>query len=302
MIRRSAASKKILTDAPSSQVERLSFIEARLYFLGELRRQDVTSRFAVASVQASRDISVYKQLAPKNLVYDYRGKIYLPSDRFKRVFGLSTESVLWWLKSGLGDGVPHPQGFDAEAIPNLSIPASEQLAKVTRAIYRKKLLRINYLSLSSGEKSRLIAPHALVDTGLRWHVRAYDRNNCRFSDFVINRITDAQLLSDEMDVHESSENDEQWHCMVSLTLVPHPQIKHPASVMADYAMTDGRIQINCRAAMVGYFLRRWNIDATEEYSLNPAVHHLALANPKELEGVLSACLAPGPVQARAAND
>ena len=59
--------EKELAQAPRSQVERLAFIEARLYFLGELQRQDVAQRFSVASVQASRDLSLYKQLAPKNL-------------------------------------------------------------------------------------------------------------------------------------------------------------------------------------------------------------------------------------------
>ncbi|MDQ7072467.1 MAG: hypothetical protein Q9N32_01415 [Gammaproteobacteria bacterium] len=34
-----------------------------------------------------------------------------------------------------------------------------------------------------------IAPHALANNGLRRHVRAFDRKNGRFVDFVINRIT-----------------------------------------------------------------------------------------------------------------
>ena len=103
--------EKELAQAPRSQVERLAFIEARLYFLGELQRQDVAERFAVASAQASRDLSLYKQLAPKNLDYDYRERTYQPSTQFKRIFQLSTENVLWWLKSGVGDGLPNPPGL-----------------------------------------------------------------------------------------------------------------------------------------------------------------------------------------------
>jgi len=279
----------------------LSFIEARLYFLGELRRQDVTSRFAVASVQASRDISVYKQLAPKNLVYDYRGKIYLPSDRFKRVFDLSTESILWWLKSGLGDGVPHPQGLVTESVPNLVVPSAHQLALVTRAIYRNQVLEIQYLSLSSGERTRQIVPHALVETGHRWHVRAFDRDNQRFSDFVINRIRDGRLLSEAGDSHEIPANDEQWQRIVSLVITPHSRLKHPASVEADYGMTEGQLQIDCRAAMVGYLLRRWNVDATQDRSLSADEFHLALANPHVLVGIESAGLAPGHKTSRSAD-
>ncbi len=180
--------EKELAQAPRSQVERLAFIEARLYFLGELQRQDVAQRFSVASVQASRDLSLYKQLAPKNLDYDYRARTYQPSDKFKRIFELSTENVLWWLKSGLGDGLPNPPGLPTESVNTLCIPDAEMLAQVTRAIYRRKVLEIKYLSLSSGYKARQIAPHALVDNGKRWQVRAFDRENNRFSDFVINRM------------------------------------------------------------------------------------------------------------------
>ncbi len=42
---------KELAQVPRSQVERLAYIEARLYVLGELQRQDVVQRFSVASVQ-----------------------------------------------------------------------------------------------------------------------------------------------------------------------------------------------------------------------------------------------------------
>jgi len=72
------------------------------------------------------------------------------------------------------------------------------LAQVTRAIYRRKVLEIKYLSLSSGYKARQIAPHALVDNGKRWHVRAFDRENNRFSDFVINRIQFAHALDEDI--------------------------------------------------------------------------------------------------------
>ena len=189
---------KELAQAPRSQVERLAYIAARLYFLDELQRQDIAQRFSVASVQASRDLSLYKQLAPKNLDYDYRARIYQPSDKFKRIFELSTEHVLWWLKSGLGDGLPNPPGLPTESVNTLCIPDGDMLAQVTRAIYRRKVLEIKYLSLSSGYKTRQIAPHALVDNGKRWHVLAFDRENDRFSDFVINRIQFAHALDENI--------------------------------------------------------------------------------------------------------
>jgi hypothetical protein len=284
---------KELLQTPRSQMERLAFIEARLYFLGELRRQDIAQRFSIASVQASRDLSLYKRLAPKNLDYDYRERTYQPSGSFKRIFELSTENVLWWLKSGLGDSLPNPPGLPTESVNTLCVPDGEMLAQVTRAIYRKKTLEIKYLSLSSGYKSRQIAPHALVDSGKRWHVRAFDRENDRFSDFVINRIQFASVLDEDIGDHERAAADEQWSQLVLLSLIPHPKNTHQAAIEADYRMTGRRIEVSCRAAVAGYMLRRWGVDCTIDSSLNPDEYHLALQNIESLNAAESAHLAPG---------
>ena len=284
---------KELAQAPRSQVERLAYIEARLYFLGELQRQDIAQRFSVASVQASRDLSLYKQLAPKNLDYDYRARIYQPSDKFKRIFELSTENVLWWLKSGLGDGLPNPPGLPTESVNTLCIPDGDMLAQVTRAIYRRKVLEIKYLSLSNGYKTRQIAPHALVDNGRRWHVRAFDRENDRFSDFVINRIQFAHGLNENITPHEVAAADGQWEQIVHLSLIPHPKITHQAAIEADYRMNGRRIEVSCRAAIAGYMLRRWGVDCSLDSSLNPEEYHLALQNIESLASAESADFAPG---------
>ena len=285
--------EKELAQAPRSQVERLAFIEVRLYFLGQLQRQDVAERFAVASAQASRDLSLYKQLAPKNLDYDYRERTYQPSTQFKRIFQLSTENVLWWLKSGVGDGLPNPPGLPMESVSSLCTPDVDMLAQVTRAIYRHKTLEIKYLSLSSGYKTRRIAPHALVDSGKRLHVRAFDRENNRFSDFVINRIQYAQALDEDIVEHELAAADTQWTEMVNLSLIPHPKIIHQAAIEADYQMKGRRIEVTCRAAIAGYMLRRWGVDCSTDKSLNPEEYHLALENIDSLVNVESAELAPG---------
>lgn len=283
----------MLKSAPRSQVERLAFIEARLYFLGELQRQDVAQRFSIAEVQASRDLAFYKRLAPNNLDYDFRGRKYLPTGAFNRIFELSTEAVLWWLKSGLGDGLPHTAGLPTESVVQLCIPDADKLAQVTRAIYRNKVLEIVYLSLSSGYKTRQISPHALVDSGNRWHVRAFDRENNRFSDFVINRIQFAQALDEDIAEHELAAVDEQWSQFVHLSLVPHPKITHQAAIEADYGMKERRILVSCRAAVAGYMLRRWGVDCSFDSSLNPEEYHLALQNFESLANAESADLAPG---------
>lgn len=283
-----------LKGVPPSQVERLSFIEARLFFLGELRRADVARRFSGASIQASRDLAVYKDLAPDNLNYDFQAKRYLPGEKFKLVFSHTPERVMFWLRSGLGDGLPHPQGLPTAAVECLSQPKLAELAVVTRAIYRRQVLEVTYVSLSSGKTDRQIVPHALVDNGQRWHVRAYDRANARFSDFVITRLLRAQALDGgAIADHERPDADEQWNRTVELKLIPHPNIEHKGAVEADYGMRSGALQIKCRAAVAGYALRSWGVDCSRDLGLSAAAFQLALANREVLETISSSALAPG---------
>lgn len=283
-----------LKDVPPSQVERLSFIEARLFFLGELRRVDVAKRFSRASIQASRDLALYKELAPGNLAYDFQAKTYLPGEKFKLIFSRTPERVMYWLQSGLGDGLPHPQGLPTAAVQGLSLPRLSELAVVTRAIYRRQVLEVTYVSLSSGDKRRQIVPHALVDNGQRWHVRAYDRNNNRFSDFVITRISKAVLMvAGEAARHERADADEQWNHTVELKLIPHPKLKHKGAVEADYGMRSGALLVKCRAAVAGYALRRWGVDCSQDHRLSETEFQLALANQHVLTSLDSSALAPG---------
>lgn len=282
-----------LAGVPRSQMERLCFMEARLFFLGELQRKNVEDRFAVAQAQVSRDISLYKRLAPHNLVYDFRSRAFYPSEKFKNTFNFSTENVLWWLKTGLGDGLPHMPSLHAEGVSQLCTPDTEILAKVTRAIYLRKVLDIRYLSLSSGQKLRKVIPHALVDTGKRWHVRAFDKKNGRFSDFVINRIQDARLTEDPIASHEEPTADDQWAQEVKLILVPHPGVRQSSAIKADYKMVGGKIEVKCRAAIAGYALRSWGVDCSANFSLSPEEYQLALRNSEVLKGIESAKLAPG---------
>ena len=283
-----------LKDVPPSQVERLSFIEARLYFLGELRRVDVAKRFSRASIQASRDLALYKELAPGNLAYDFRAKTYLPGEKFKLIFSRTPERVMYWLQSGLGDGLPHPQGLPTAAVQSLSLPKLGELAVVTRAIYRRQVLEVTYVSLSSGDKRRQIVPHALVDNGQRWHVRAYDRENSRFSDFVVTRILKATVATQgQIAEHEKPSVDAQWNQTVELHLIPHPKLRHKAAVEADYGMKRGLLKVRCRAAVAGYALRRWGVDCSRSHNLSERECQLALANHAVLLGIESAALAPG---------
>ena len=54
-----------------------SFVELRVRFIGEIRRQDLVSRFGIQSAAATRDLALYKELAAGNIDYDSKGKSYV---------------------------------------------------------------------------------------------------------------------------------------------------------------------------------------------------------------------------------
>ena len=89
-------------ELPQSQRDRLKHIELRLRFLGEVRRPDLMQRFGIQSAAASRDLALYKELAPENVDYESRGKRYLLGAGFSPLFAVPSAQVLGWLTEQLG--------------------------------------------------------------------------------------------------------------------------------------------------------------------------------------------------------
>jgi hypothetical protein len=185
------------------------------------------------------------------------------------------------------------RSIPCEGAGELMQPDFGSLSEITRAIHHGHVLQISYLSLSSGAAKKIIVPVALADNGLRWHVRAYDRQRKRFADFVLTRIDKVKALDELAASHERIEADEQWNRRIELRMRPHPGLKHPEAIMADYRMQNGLVTLNVSAALAGYALLRWAVDCSPEWSLDSARHHLCLADRSVLEGVDSAVLAPG---------
>ncbi len=280
---------------PLAQKERLAYLEMKVWFTGELRRPDVESRFGVKPAAASRDISAYREMAPCNLEYDTAERCYRPTVFFSPLVDTPAERVLSWLSCGFGDGVePRPRKvLPCEVLGGSPSPNMNVLAAVTRAIYGCRPLRISYLSVSSGPAERTVFPVALADSGLRWHMRAFDRRNARFSDFVLRRITSVEILDEKAVEGEMLADDEQWARIVDLEIIPHPGAKWPQGIEADFGMEDGVFRTRVRAALAGYLLQRLKVDCSRNYSLDPAEHMLWLRNQATLYGVSSAVMAPG---------
>ena len=115
----------------------------------------------------------------------------------------------------------------------------------------------------------------------------------RFRDFVLTRIAKAQFTEGEILETEDREADDQWMRVVELELAPHPGLAHPEAIERDFDMRDGVLRARLRAALVGYALLHWSVDATPDHRLPPERHPLWLRNPAALYGVDNLSIAPG---------
>lgn len=91
-------------EASPNQRERLWQIDFLLRFRGQVTRQDLVQRFAIALSNATRDLTLYRQLAPQNLDYDHSDKVYRRTESFKPLFAYDREHTLQTLSLGQGLG------------------------------------------------------------------------------------------------------------------------------------------------------------------------------------------------------
>lgn len=272
--------------------QRLQYIEVMAYYTGVVSRSDVARAFGISDPAATKDLKLYSELAPGNLVYTQSVFGFVPSADFTPVFAdLAPAAVLPMLAANLAvAGGPYGAapiyGLPVERLPLPSrLPAKEVLAGITRAIHGRRKLRVSYRSLSdrAPPESRILEPHALVDTGLRWHVRAYSADTCDFRDFVLSRFAAAECLDDPAE--SDAEYDEDWVETVRLKLAPHAGLKGQKrqNLLWDYGAADGVVEVEVRRALIGYVLQRLGVDTTKDHTLNPQAYQLMLVNRDEIE-------------------
>lgn len=288
--------KTLLEELPQASRDRIAHIDFTLLFKGEAVRADLVERFSIAPTQATKDFTMYRELAPGNIEYDQKLKLHKRGEAFEPLFDYDVVRTLATISQGYGDGftgkVKPP--LACEAPYHLNKPSLSIVAKVTEAIHKGKALNITYVSLSSGETMREIVPHTLVDNGLRWHVRGFDRKHGEFRDFVLTRIKAAVVLEySTLSETELETQDRQWNRFVELELVPHPRIEHSEAIELDYGMTGGVLKVEIRAATAGYLLRQWHVDCSKAHSLQGTEYQLWLKNTPTLYGVGNLNLAPG---------
>lgn len=300
----SAVTALKLDDYAYAQRERLAYIDFRLQYQGSIARGELMEHFGTAVASGTRDFTLYRELAPDNLVLRHENKRYYRTEHFRPLFRHDCHTALKTLAHGFGDGVTSPkEGVRfCEDTPDLIAPPLDTLATLSRAISQGQATKLIYMSLSSGCSQRVIVPHSIINNDQRWYVRGYCRKHNQFRDFVCTRITDISIDDTEITDAELQAADTEWNQQLTLELVPHPGHDFPEAIALDFNMSLAGTstqknqpirRLTIRAARAGYLLRYWNVDCSSDHRLPAYEYHLWLRNHETLKQCSNAVLAPG---------
>ena len=265
-------------------------IEVIAYWEGRVTTRHLQQVWNIGSrTTASGLINRYINHAPGNLVYQPADRGYVPSESFSPRFSQGDVNEYLSLISQhpsinpalkLGGADPHMPLTRIE--PPRRVVKPEIMRQIIHAIGRRQRVEVSYASQSSpsGEE-RILVPHTLVSSGIRWHIRAWCEKHREFRDFVLNRI-DSILGCYEEPAHESNPSqDTGWQEWITLELMPNPRLSasQQSLIARDYHMEEEQVlRLPTRKALVSYLLDYLNVKLVNDQG-SPQEHPLVVRNP-----------------------
>jgi predicted DNA-binding transcriptional regulator YafY len=249
-------------------LQRYRLIEIVALWEGKLNAGHLIDYFGIGRQQASKDINEYlSSVGPSNLVYNSSLKGYEPSETFDPKVTLGDADEYLHLIHRNNDLVNTFEdmtlGFDYThkiPLPTYRI-RPEVLRQVVKACRNKLRLEVDYRSVNAPDTDgRIIVPHSIVHSGMRWHVRAYCEKNNDYRDFVLTRfygVPEPVGLSEQ-----TITQDEAWNTLVNVCFTPDQRlsVEQQEIVANDYGMTDKHLLIQVRGALVQYLMQMMRID------------------------------------------
>ena len=269
---------------------RYRLIETVAWWEGRLTTGHLIQSFGISRQQASKDINTYiTEHAPRNLTYDKQLKGYVPSKYFQPRFIDDSASAYLHLLYQNNERAPHIEGLALAYAHTkvLEVPDRTVRPQILRPLLKacREGLRLetDYVSLANPEpETRLIAPHTLVYTGMRWHVRAYCEKNRKYRDFVLSRLRGEPELLGKSD--NLIGDDTVWETEVDLVITPDQRLSptQRAIIETDFGMIDGQLVIPSRQALVKYVLQRYQIDP-KNLDHKPEAQQIVVKNLQQLK-------------------
>jgi predicted DNA-binding transcriptional regulator YafY len=268
---------------------RYRFIETIALWEGRLTTRHLCDTFGIGRQQASKDINNYnREIGPDNLEYDKYIKGYKPTESFrpKLTEGLADEYLHLMARNNELSNVFDSLPLSVANVEVLSVPVRDVRPDILRPIMQaarmQKRLEVDYVSIGNpNHEGRIIVPHTLVHTGLRWHVRAWCEKNQDYRDFVLSRFRDVPDIMD--DSEHGVEGDTQWNTQVSIRITPDPRLspEQQGVIERDYGMEKGVLEITTRGKLVPYALKQLHIDPKEMLE-DPTAQQIIVENLEEV--------------------
>ncbi|GAB5450106.1 MAG: YafY family protein [Halioglobus sp.] len=269
---------------------RYRFIETLVLWEGRLTTRHLCDTFGIGRQQASKDINNYlREVGPGNLEYDKYLKGYKPTDNFSpRVTqGLADEYLHLMARNNELMNMFESLSLNVANVEVLSLPVRDVRPDVLRPIMQaarqQRRLEVDYVSINNPDREgRIIVPHTLVYTGLRWHVRAWCEKNQEYRDFVLSRFRDIPEIMEESE--HGAAGDTEWNTDVTVRITPDPRLSAAQRevVEVDYGMQNGALEIHTRGKLVPYVLKLLHVDPGEP-AADPTAQQIVLANRETLD-------------------
>ncbi len=268
---------------------RYRLIETVALWEGRLTTNHLCHAFGIGRQQASKHINTYiEHVGPGNLEYDTRQKGYRPTGDFRpQVTAGVADEYLHLLNRNRDLTLRFESlGLQSANTEVLTAPVRNLKPDILRPLLQAaregQRVECEYVSLSNPEpETRVIAPHTLVFTGIRWHMRAYCEKNRDYRDFVLSRFRgEADLLGESPN---PASGDTNWNTVVPLVIVPDTRLSpaQSAVVEQDYGMENGALRVETRGPLVQYLLQLLRID-TKILDGNPSAQQIVVQNRDEV--------------------
>lgn len=250
--------------AEQRQEQRLTYIDLCVYVLGQVNRNQLMRRFDIKEAAASRDFTEYKKHSLDAVLYDGAARCYRPQGWFTPLFEHKASDALSLVYRGEqtiaceGELANRVAGY----IPRTELKLS-QFAETLKALNLQKKAAITYLSRTSGETERIIAPHSLFESNRFYYVRAYDHLSGEFRNFKLNRIISSTFKDNKALDSQISKADRTWNKIIKVTIGINGFQSHPETIAYDFGLKNGRKTIEIREAMLPFLLESWSIAAPE---------------------------------------
>jgi len=252
-----------------------------VFWEGSVRPGELSHYTNVTRQYASRVLKQYLKRHPEALVYHPREKYYKAANTFvpEYITGNASEYLNWLM--GYNTALVAPLPTQAVNLPARHITPAF-VRPIVRALREQRRLEVDYRSIGNPSKEgRIIVPHHLVQTTLRWHVRAWCEKNQDYRDFVLSRFQGTPQLLDKSP--KNATEDVGWQTEVTLILAPDVRFSpsQRAVIEREYGMEQGVLKITTRGCLVHYLLQALNINP-DVLSADAAAQQLMIVNKDDI--------------------